>query len=822
MGEVYKARDTRLGREVAVKVAAEQFSERFEREARAISALNHPHICTLYDVGPNYLVMEFVQGAALRGPMPMEEALTAARQIAEALEAAHEKGITHRDLKPANIKITPDGTMKVLDFGLAKVDSQEDFEDSPTLSLAATTEGVILGTAAYMSPEQARGMPVNKRTDIWAFGVVLFEMLTGKRLFTGQSTTDILAAVVRANPDFSALPADTPAPIRRLLKRCLEKDRKKRLPDIGVARLEIDEALASPHDNAAIPTMKRQRIAPWLVAYLAVFALAVVFWYSFRPQQEIQWTGTRLGGPAVAFGPRISPDGQLLAFLAMVDGLTQVAVMKPETGNWAILTQDRSRGQINNVSWSRDGSRLYFDRWRGVFSVPVLGGGEQLVLEDAANPEVLPDGSLVVQRLNSDRRNQLHRYWPESGRVEPLNAVLPSLGIVRATRAGDRIVFFGKPLDETQAPDHLYAIELKSEKLSRLAPNMSLIMSEPTLNRAERRMAVGARRALMRVTRVIIVSVPLDGATSCDVDDSDKQRLVHRCRPADGSLFLDQWDRPTEVLRVSPEGGDPEPMGTLPPYPDFPGSKALPLPDGRVLVNSRTGGRDRLLLLNPGKDIDSLRRDAGRNGNAVGDCRANACRIHHGLKGRPNHRDGVVRRPPHHKRLEAPKGAAIDSMVASPDGQTIYYTASGSVWKIAAEDGQPEEIGKWRLRDSRSLSQELIVRLTEKGGHASRASAHCWEARKGRSRWKGRSGVASLPFYPNAVGKDGRILATLASPASWFWPVGLIDPKTGRVQVIRLSYYADMSGNWGSDGKLVIVAKALRVSVWRFRPEAKN
>src|SRR5262245_27926173 len=258
MGEVYKARDTRLGREVAVKVAAEEFSERFEREARAISALNHPHICTLYDVGPNYLVMELVEGTTLRGPMAMEDALAAARQIAEALEAAHEKGITHRDLKPGNIKITPDGRVKVLDFGLAKVDSdtQPDFENSPTLSFAATHAGVILGTAAYMSPEQARGMAVGKRADIWAFGVVLFEMLTGKQLFTGQSTTDILATVIRADPDFSALPAITPAPIRRLLKRCLEKDPKNRLPDIGVARMEIDDALANPAADIAVPAAR--------------------------------------------------------------------------------------------------------------------------------------------------------------------------------------------------------------------------------------------------------------------------------------------------------------------------------------------------------------------------------------------------------------------------------------------------------------------------------------------------------------------------------------------------------------------------------------
>src|SRR5262245_30233125 len=189
MGEVYKARDTRLDRVVAVKVCAEQFSERFEREARAVAALNHPNICTLYDVGPNYLVMEYIEGPTLAGPIALAEALPIARQIAEALEAAHEKGIVHRDLKPANIKLTADGKVKVLDFGLAKAFDNEpsrssDPANSPTLTISPTRAGMILGTAGYMSPEQARGLAVDKRADIWAYGVVLYEMLTGREMFS--------------------------------------------------------------------------------------------------------------------------------------------------------------------------------------------------------------------------------------------------------------------------------------------------------------------------------------------------------------------------------------------------------------------------------------------------------------------------------------------------------------------------------------------------------------------------------------------------------------------------------------------------------------
>jgi len=229
MGEVYRARNMRLKRDVAIKICSAQFSERFEREARVIASLNHPNICQLYDVGPNYLVMELVEGENLCGALPVDTALNYARQIAEALEAAHEKGVVHRDLKPANIKITPAGVVKVLDFGLAKTAEQPaaagDPTNSPTVTISPTRAGVIMGTAPYMSPELARGGTVDKRADIWAFGCVLYEMLTGKQAFHGETTSDILAAVLKGEPDWSRIPAN----VKLLLRRCLVKDPRHRL-----------------------------------------------------------------------------------------------------------------------------------------------------------------------------------------------------------------------------------------------------------------------------------------------------------------------------------------------------------------------------------------------------------------------------------------------------------------------------------------------------------------------------------------------------------------------------------------------------------------
>src|SRR5690349_21378614 len=268
MGEVYRARDPRVGRDVAIKVSQERFSERFDREVRVIASLNHPNICTLYDVGPNYLVMELIEGESPKGPLPLEEALRIARQIGDALDYAHEKGVVHRDLKPANIKITPEGAVKVLDFGLAKVApaSAGSGEDSPTLSMAATRAGMILGTAAYMSPEQARGKSIDKRADIWAFGVVFYELLTGKKLFQGDDITETLASVVKERPDLSAVPAG----VRKLLERCLEKDPKARLRDIGDAWQLLEEAT-----KPGPPGHKSTRPWAWIAAVAVLGSAAL-------------------------------------------------------------------------------------------------------------------------------------------------------------------------------------------------------------------------------------------------------------------------------------------------------------------------------------------------------------------------------------------------------------------------------------------------------------------------------------------------------------------------------------------------------------------
>jgi tRNA A-37 threonylcarbamoyl transferase component Bud32 len=347
MGQVYRARDTKLNRDVALKVLPDSLASdhdrlaRLTREAQTLASLNHPNIAHIHGLeeasGVRALVMELVEGEDLsqriaRGAIALDEALPIAKQVAEALEAAHQQGIIHRDLKPANIKVRPDGTVKVLDFGLAKAMDlpgamSPSVSQSPTITTPAMTQaGMILGTAAYMAPEQAKGKPVDKRADIWAFGAVLYEMLTGRRAFKGEDTTDTIVAVVSREPDWSALPPDTPPAIRRLLRRCLEKDRTRRLADAADARLEVEDGLTAPAADLS-GAMAARSARPWLpwalVATLSVALVAGLFaWAPWRPAPALGETRVDIVTPGTTdtMSFALSPNGRQIAFVASGDG----------------------------------------------------------------------------------------------------------------------------------------------------------------------------------------------------------------------------------------------------------------------------------------------------------------------------------------------------------------------------------------------------------------------------------------------------------------------------------------------------------------------
>jgi serine/threonine-protein kinase len=480
MGEVYRAHDTRLNRDVALKVLPEMFARdrqrmaRFEREAKLLASLNHPNIAAIYGLEESgeirALVMELVEGPTLAerirgGAIPLDEALPIARQVADAVEYAHDKSVIHRDLKPANIKVTADGTVKVLDFGLAKAMSEDpaegDMSNSPTLSMAATRQGVILGTAAYMSPEQAKGKVVDRRADVWAFGCVLYEMLTGKQVFHGEDVTDVLAAVVKSEPEWNRLPATTPHPISNLMRRCLEKNVKRRLVHIGEARILLEDVLsgAAPAEPVAAQGFHRlggrallfgagALLAGGLVAGVAMWVLMqpeaplpvrltvvhpgaeTLYVNDFDPDVALSPDGRRLvyiaGGAGGAMGrlyvraldelrptlladsarsPFFSPDGQWVGFLG-ARGLAKVAV----TGGPAVAISAVSG--LRGAAWGPDDTIIFatIETATGLLRIPAAGGEPEVLTKpdpekgevDHLFPEFLPGGRAVLFTITNN------------------------------------------------------------------------------------------------------------------------------------------------------------------------------------------------------------------------------------------------------------------------------------------------------------------------------------------------------------------------------------------------------------------------------------
>ena len=407
MGEVYRARDTVLDRDVALKVLPDQFVRdperllRFDREAKTLASLNHPNIAHIYGIETigdvRAIVMELVPGGDLRerlgrGAMPIDEVLPVVRQIAEALEVAHASGVVHRDLKPANIKIRPDGAVKVLDFGLAKLASSDGQEsgsvalNSPTMTSPMTQAGVILGTAAYMAPEQAKGRAVDKRADVWAFGCVLYEMLTGEALFAAADVSETLANVLRQEIEWSRLPAGTPEPVRRLLRRCLVRDPRQRLSDLSVARFEIEDAQAAP-GSTPVPARSRAGIVAGVAAAAGV-VLGVVAVTSLRDQPAAA-VPTRVvqvvSGAGINY-PHISPNGEAVAYVA--GELQRVVVRSLATGEQRELPD--TDGAVNPF-WSPDSSEVaYFTNrdlgWE-LRAVPARGGASRVVVTSALDPD---------------------------------------------------------------------------------------------------------------------------------------------------------------------------------------------------------------------------------------------------------------------------------------------------------------------------------------------------------------------------------------------------------------------------------------------------
>ncbi|MEO8348818.1 MAG: protein kinase, partial [Acidobacteriota bacterium] len=473
MGEVYRARDPRIGRDVAIKILPAAFAAdgerlaRFRREAQMLGSLNHPHIAAIYGLeesgGVEALVLELVEGETLderlmRGPLALDDALEIARQIAEALEAAHERGIVHRDLKPANVKVSPDGSVKVLDFGLAKAltgeQSSPDVTMSPTLTAGSTQVGVVIGTAAYMSPEQARGKPVDKRADIWAFGAVLYEMLTGQKAFEGETVSDILAAVLTREPELASLPAATPASVRDLIARCLRRDARSRQRDIGDARVILEEAAAMPAAPLA-PTAtsgelargRRPRAGILVAAAIAVAIVGGALGFLLRAPKTLaapSWHRLTFdSGTVLSAG--FLPDGKVVYSAAWNGAAPAVYSTRTDFSESRELVPAPSK--LLSVSKSGEVAVLLRAKPLGWFAmegtlarIPADGGAPRELLEKISDASWSHDGSqlAIVRRVGEKVRLEF-----PPGRV--LYETAGHITCPRFSPKGDRIAFLDHP-----------------------------------------------------------------------------------------------------------------------------------------------------------------------------------------------------------------------------------------------------------------------------------------------------------------------------------------------------------------------------------------
>jgi eukaryotic-like serine/threonine-protein kinase len=868
MGEVYRAKDTRLGRDVAIKILPEVHAgdalklSRFEREAQLLAALNHPNIAAIYGVeewcapgmgaagGPKSvaLVMECVDGRTIAeqlqsGPMPLDEILGIAKQIAEGLEYAHEHGIIHRDLKPANIKINEEGTVKLLDFGLAKVlsagISEVDIQHSPTISLEATRAGVILGTAAYMSPEQAKGRPVDKRTDIWAFGCVLYEMATRRVPFRGESVSDTLASVMRDEPDWAAFPAECPKELQGLVRRCLAKDPKHRLRDAGDARNQIEEILTAPKERtssgimtAAPPFAQRKRGLMWAgvaagALVLAAVCLVGVYRYGAGLAAEpTRWTGDLLGGPPEAFGGRISPDGRTLAFQAMIDNNTQVAVMNVESGNWTVLTHDRTRGYVTEISWSRDGSRLYYDRFlstpQGVYTVPALGGEEQPVLEEAYSPEALPDGSLLVVRVDSQRqrRKGVFRYWPIEGKLQELKAwpfVRSDHVPVRVSTDGKHAMVFGWTDPDTfSKPPGLHVADLTTNKWESVAANLQVQLS-----------TIGAPMSFTADGRGVLVDVPagnLHVLTKVATSGAGNPQVVLTLTKLpgwvdvgpDGAIYLDQVDRPEEILRFTESGGAPEVIATSESFLDY-HPQAIQFADGRFLMPTFRSGRARLMVGKPGGNFSPLLDNDEQTAMPAALLPNDELAFVEGIGPKQEIVIVAAREGRIIRHLKGPKHAEPFQLAGSADGKTLYYVADGTVWAIPVEDGEPRKICQGDAIAVDPNGKDLIVSLNEMGGvRLNRVSLS--GGTPSAIRIQENVFLNVLAVGGGGVRSDGKIVVGVMSRDSWFYENAILDPVSGQVKKIPLNYRGDvLFSGWAKDGQIISFGYPMRARLWRFR-----
>jgi len=905
MGEIYRAQDTRLERAVALKVLPKELLSnregliRFAQEARSASALNHPNIISIFEIGvadgSPFIVMELIDGRTLRdlldaGTLSVRKSLDIAVQIAEGLAKAHEANILHRDLKPENIMVTRDGFAKILDFGLAKLQSPAALGSpaagaQPT-DLSLTREGFVLGTPAYMSPEQASGRPLDFRSDQFSAGVIFYEMFSKRRPFLRATAVQTLSAVIEDEPEpLERLNPRVPAPLRWAVSRCLSKDpderysstrdlarELKQIKDNFAEFIESSEpllsasapvsaaegasfsaarrtgtaaaatrrtrsgaAVAAAAEAAAVepdlpkPRRRLRRVGEFLLVLLVALALFAggaltgVWFYGRQAEPPSpRWKADLLFGTMTrVMAPRASPDAQTLAFIALAGGPSQVAVMKPSSGDWTVLTRRRNAGSVYKVCWSRDGNKLFFDRVSdvglGVFSIPPLGGEERLILEDAQGPEALADGSLLVVKRDAARNFQLHRFWPESGKLVAVGPAVVAEAVswsVRAFSDGTGAIFWGRLAGGKDKARRVYRLDLAEGRATPFSPQLPLA---PPLTIAADGKSVLAFVATGDLQQTISVS---PGGEEAKLLFGVTGKPWHIDAGSDGSLYVITLDNPAELLHFAVTGGLPERIATT---AGNLVASPVQLPNGAVLVPTQVLGRRRLLLAGHGAELKPF-LDSAEQATPPAAVLGDKLAFLSGNVGQPplitiaSLADGRIV-----KRLEASSGAAPQSLAASPDGKTLYYIDAGSLFAIDTDGGNPRKLhaASAVAVDLHTAPPSLVLQVGDRNG-VRLFRTDLAGARELPLPYQSALRLASLPLSTSAVAPDGRIAITVTSADSWFHQAAILDPVTGGVEPVPVAFDGDIVyPAWGRDGSLLGTGVSIRSSLWRFQVQAK-
>jgi eukaryotic-like serine/threonine-protein kinase len=873
MGRVYLAYDSNLGRQVALKVLQPRIAQdpewvaRFNREARLLASMKHPNIAPLHNLeevgGIRFLVMEFVEGPTLderikQGPLSIEQALAVCREIALALEYAHARGVIHRDLKPANIKVGAGCKVKVLDFGLAKSTrgfvAAEASQDTVEYQ-AKTAPGALVGTLGYISPEQISGdkpddpadeWAFGRRGDLWAFGCILYEALAGKPTFTGKSNSDVLAAVIKDAPDWKALP-DLPPRADALIRRCLEKDPQRRQRDAGDARLEIEQALEdlkarpAPQPSAG---WSRRRLVLAAALMTGVFVLGTALGLLAPSPKPTGWTGQRLlGGTTTAFGPRLSPDGQCLAFSVLEDGQSQVGVMKLDSEHSEIRTHDRKNGElISGMCWSRDSQRIFYDRFidvpGGIFSVERDGPAKEvLVLADGECAQETFDGnSLVVCKLDCDGNYRLYRHWPKS--EDPDEEISPPLQFnnsgwpkpVRALRTKDMVVFCAKLLDGDEQPPktRFYQLDFKSKKPRPLL-DRDLVLDVSRIEPTAVQIAISPDD---RFLYTVLPAGDLYQFVKLSLNDpaAPPEPLFSLTLPAfglevggDNVLYLDQFQRSLEVLRVEEASGNVTRMAAS----SRGGREMLPveLPGGRVLLPSLVGSRELLLASRPeGKDPAPLfLKFEGETAPPAVLLDNQRLAVFHG-SGQDRQLKIATLVDDHARIVRSLKGVRDEGigmgLSATLKGDRIYYVQGREVYEVRTDGTEPpKKIAKGDGVAAHPVTGDLLVQRFEKAG----VNFYLIDPVSGKEKKKipippkGKLRPAPSSFFGRAIDQKGRALIPVASPDDYFWRVGRLDLETGVIELIETKFDGDTyAAGWSLDEKsILIMAYSYRSELWK-------